>query len=147
LLYRYRLVAGAVAAVGAATLVLTHLYDKTKPTGMNGTVAVWKLSRAEVQGLTRPGMPEVLAEIDRRIPKDAPVGVILGVDDWDYPIYGRKLERRLVPLPRVGSLRKAERLGLRWVVVGATPPGPKYLPQWKVQYFPDSQWTLIWRRA
>jgi len=147
LLYRYRVVAGAIAVVGAATLVLTHLYDKAKPTGMNGTVAVWKLSRAEVQGLTRPGMPEVLAELDRRIPERASVGVILGPDDWDYPIYGRKLERQLVPLPRVGSLRKAERLGLRWVVVGATPPGPKYLPEWKVQYFPDSQWTLIWRRG
>jgi len=145
-LYSRRVLAAAAAAVGMATLALAHVYDVAKPTGAGGTTPVWKLSRAEVEGVTRPGMPEVLTAIDREIPQHARVGVILGEDDWDYPLYGRRLERRLIPLPRVGSLEEAERRGLRWVVVGATPPGPKYLPGWKVRFFPDSQWTVLHRR-
>lgn len=146
--YRWRVLAATVALVGAATLVLAHLYDVAKPTGRQGTVPVWRLTRAEVQGITRPGMAEVLTALDAEIPQRARVGVILGEDDWDYPLYGRSLERRLVPLPRVGTLALAKRRGLDWVVVGATPPGPAYLPGWKVQYFPDSQWTIIhWQPA
>jgi hypothetical protein len=143
-LYRYRVLAAAAAALGALALVLAHAYDRAKPTGLGGTKPVWQLSRSEAQGITRPGMPEVLTAIERRIPERARVGVILGGDDWDYPLYGPKLERRLVVLRRVGALEEAERRGLRWVVVGAT-KGPAYLPGWDVRFFPDSQWTLIHR--
>jgi hypothetical protein len=143
-LYRNRVLAGAAAALGALTLVVAHAYDRAKPTGLGGTTPVWRLSRSAVQGISRPGMAEVLAAVEQRIPRRAVVGVILGEDDWDYPLYGRTLERRLIPLRRVGALREADRRGLRWVVVGAT-RGPAYLPGWKVQFFRDSQWTLLQR--
>ncbi len=144
-LYRRRALAAAVAAVGAVALLLAHAYDVAKPTGLGGTVPAWELSRAEAQGLTWIGMPEVLEVIEQQIPEPAHVGVILGDNDWDYPLYGPGLARRLEPLPRVGALKEAESRGLHWVVVGATPPGPAYLPGWEVRFFPVSEWTLLHR--
>jgi hypothetical protein len=143
-LYGRRILAAAVAAVGVVALGLAHAHDVAKPTGLGGTAPVWRLSREEAQGVTRIGMPEVLGVIERRIPERARVGVLLGEDDWDYPLYGPRLRRRLVPLPRYAALGEAERRGLHWVVVGAT-PGPGYLPGWEVRYFPASMWTLLHR--
>jgi hypothetical protein len=144
-LYGRRLLAAVVAVIAALSLVLTHAYDRAKPTGLAGSTPVWRLSRSRAQTLTRPELSAVLVEVERRIPERAHVGVLLGEDDWDYPLYGPSLDRRLVSLPRLHTLAEAERRGLRWVVVGVIRPGPAYLPGWAVRFFPDSQWTLLHR--
>ena len=59
---------------------------------------MWRLPRAEAKTAVRGEMRRVLEAIEREIPADAAVGVRLTEDDWDYPHYGERLERRLLPL-------------------------------------------------
>jgi 4-amino-4-deoxy-L-arabinose transferase-like glycosyltransferase len=143
-LYRRRALAAAVALVGCVTLVAAHAFNAAKPTGLEGTRAVWSLARPEAQALTRPGIESVLVAIDRRIPDDARVG-FAALDEWAYPLYGADLERRIVPLPRSGPLAAADRLGLDWVVVGTPARGRTTRPGWRRLPFPESGWTLFSR--
>lgn len=122
-LYPFRLLSGIATVVGIATLALAHAYSVTKPTGLGGTQAVWELTRAQAQGLQSPQLAQAVAAIDRRVPARARVAVVFGVNDWDYPLYGPRLERRLV---EVDSARQAVGSDARWIVLGsaaAPPPG------------------------
>ena len=42
---------------------------------------------------------------------------MLGFDDWDYPLYGPTLRRRLQIVPQEGMLAYAERHGIRWILL------------------------------
>jgi hypothetical protein len=116
--YAFRVVSAGFAAAGIAFLALTFLHNDKKPVGRDGTPTVWRLSRADAQAVSEPLMGPTLRLVDRAIPQDASVGYVLGDDEWDYPLYGSHLSRRLVKLPADAPLHAARRLGLRWVVVG-----------------------------
>ena len=140
-LYRRRVIAGVAALIGAVTLVAAHASNVAKPTGLDGTRPFWSLSRAEAQAQTRPGIEDALVAIDR-LPQDARIGVA-DLEEWSYPLYGERLDRRLVPLPESEPLAAAERLDLRWVVVGTEEAGRTGRPGWRAHRFPDSGWTLF----
>jgi hypothetical protein len=141
-LYRRGVAAAAAAVVGAVTLMAAHAFNVAKPTGLEGTRPVWSLPRPDAQALTRPGIHEALVAVDRRVPEDARVGVI-GLEEWSYPVYGRELDRRLVPLPHGHPLAAAERLGLRWVVDGTAEDRRGSIRAWRTVRFPNSGWTLF----
>ena len=74
--------------------------------------------------------------------RDARLGTVLGPDDWVYPLYGPKLERRLVPLREVGLLETAEREDVDWIVLNANARRPPPRANWFTESYPDSGWTL-----
>ena len=141
-LYRRQSAAAAAALVGVVTLVAAHAFNVAKPTGLEGTRAVWSLPRPEAQALTRPDIEAALVAVDRRVPEDARVGVV-GLEEWSYPVYGRKLDRRLVSLPDADPLAAAERLGLHWVVDGTATDGRGSSAAWRAARFDRSGWTLF----
>jgi hypothetical protein len=141
-LYRRGVAAAAAAVVGAVTLMAAHAFNVAKPTGLEGTRPVWSLPRPEAQALTRPGIEDALVAVDRRVPMHARVGIV-GLEEWSYPVYGRRLDRRLVPLPHAHPLAAAERLGLRWVVDGTAEDGPGPSRAWRTARFASSGWTLF----
>ena len=143
--YRRRRLAAGVALIGAVTLFATHAYNVAKPTGLDGTRAVWSLPRAEAQALTRPAIEPAITAVERRVPAGVPVG-IAGLAEWVYPLYGVELDRRVVPLPDTDPLRAADRLGLDWVVVGTPDRRPQAGESWDEVHFPDSGWTILRRR-
>lgn len=110
---------------------------------------MWSLSRVDAQTVKRPVLATVLHDIDRYIPAGKRVGTILGEDDWDYPLYGARLDRRLVPLSTiVASPLSAARLGqVHWVVVGSDLQPPPLEPEWiQVRLgLPQQGWTLLLR--
>ena len=142
-LYRRRVLAAVAALLGAVTLVAAHAYNVAKPTGLDGTRPVWSLSRGEAQAQTRPGMEDALVALNR-LPVDARIG-IAHLEEWSYPLYGPTLDRRLVPLSEPDPLAAAERLGLRWVVVGTHETPNSGRPGWRARRFPDAGWTLFSR--
>ena len=95
LLYRFRLLAWLAAVVGVLTLFYAHAYNDTKPTGLNGTVPVWKQSRADAIALRFNEMRKTLTATDLVIPDDATVLAVVGENDFIYALYGPKLTRRL----------------------------------------------------
>jgi hypothetical protein len=124
-IYRWRPVAAAAAVLGALSLFYAHAYNTLKPTGLGGTTPAWQLSRAEAQGIEVAGVTQLIDGLEARVPGHARLGTAIGLNDFDYPLYGPGLDRRLVPLPRSGMLAAADRAGLRWILLGkgvAVPP-------------------------
>jgi Glycosyltransferase family 87 len=139
----YRLLSGALAATGIVTLAFCLALNHTKPAGVGDTEAAWGLRRAEAQSITKVGMQQALVWLDRNLPARARVGVRLGSDDWDYPLYGPRLARKLVPLSGHQPLQEARRLGLRWVVLSDPRPSTTALTGWNAVRFPFARWTVL----
>jgi Dolichyl-phosphate-mannose-protein mannosyltransferase len=139
----YRLLSGAFAATGIVTLAFCLALNHTKPTGLDHSASAWTLGRAEAQSITRAEMRDALVWADINLPARARVGVLLGTDDWDYPLYGPRLARTLVPLPDRQPLREARRLGLRWVVLSALRTSVISDVGWNAVAFPSASWTVL----
>ena len=122
--YRWRPAAAAVAAVGVVSLAAAHAFDSSKPSGLDGTRAVWRMSRADVQALRWPELAPVLHALEGGVPAAARVGFRLDREHWMYPLYGPTLERELTELPRQAPLAAASPLGLRYVVTGGLRVAP-----------------------
>jgi hypothetical protein len=135
---RWMWLRAAVAVVAAAALALALAYDVTKPSGAGGGTPVWRRDRVAVQTINRPELRSVLEAVAERVPANARLGVDLGANDWEYPLWGASLGRRLVWLPEQSAA------GLDWVVLGTgierRPPG-----RWCARRFPTSHWTLLSR--
>jgi glycosyl transferase family 87 len=145
-LYRRRVLAAPLAVAGALTLGLAMAYDYGKPTGLDGRKSVWSLSRVDAQTVDRPWVAEAIEGIEKRVPESATVGVVFDRDDWDYPLYGPNLTRRLVYLPPgPAGLALAEGRGLRWIVYGENQPVPSLAQPWRAIGFGTSGWTLVER--
>jgi hypothetical protein len=141
---RDRVVAALVAGIGALTLTWVHLGNEIKPSGSVRAPAVWTMTRAEAQSITSEGMAPVIESVERHVPQDGRLGYALRYNDWVYPFYGPRLERRLVRLPRRGFVEEADRLGLDALVVSGvvrTPP-----ESWRTLVFRRAGWTLLLRR-
>lgn len=131
-------VRAAVLAIAAAAVALALAYDVTKPTGLDGATPVWDLTRPAAQAIREPERGPALETIARTVPQNARLGIDLAPDDWEYPLWGANLGRRLVWWPEQSAA------GLDWVVLGqgvtARPPG-----HWCARRFPSSGWTLLSR--
>jgi hypothetical protein len=117
-MYRWRLLAGAVALIAVVSLAFAHGRNELKPTGLGERPAAWMLPRLEAMSLDVPERAPLLEAVERTVPPEARVGVALGPSDWDYPLFGPRFTRTLVPLPHRGGLQAAERLGLQYAVFG-----------------------------
>ena len=140
-LYPLRLLAGIVTVVAIATLGVTHVYNIMKPTGIEGGQAVWNMPRAEAQDLGDTQLVASMAELDRRVPADARLGVVIGGNEWDYPLYGPNLERRISEFASVSSAAKSR---TKFLVLGlgyAAPSGGG----WQ-QHPLANGWTLLDRQ-
>lgn len=134
-------VRAVVAAVAVATVALALAYDPSKPTGVDGGRPVWSLSRVETQAIRWPEVRPALAAIAAEVPADARLGIDLEPSDWEYPLWGPRLQRTLVWLPVRRPLAAAG--DLDWVVLGAgvraTGPG------WCPRPLRSVHWTLLRR--
>ena len=142
-LYRSRLLAAAVALAGALTLGLAHAYNEAKPTGLDRTPAVWSLSRAQAQSILRPEMTQVIEGIEQYVNPHKKFGYVLVADDWDYPLYGPRLGRKLVPMPVAHMLETAERRRIDWILIDRDVPRPPPRESWTTITFHDSGWSLF----
>lgn len=144
--YARRTLAAAVAAIALISLALTLVYNEMKPTGFGGTTAIWNLPDSKARTLRSPAeMWFALEAINREVPDDARLGVVVGEHDADYLLYGPTLRRHLVPLPADQPLRTAKRLGLRWVYLGRFYPKLEVAPaDWTVERLSDAG-TLLTR--
>ena len=131
LLYSRRRYAVAVAAAGIFGLFFSVTDDRMKPSGFFGHDSVWTMTRSQEQARRRPGMLPVLNQLES-IPTRARVGYSIGEDDWDYPLYGPRLERTLVRLPSGSELTAARRARLRWVIVSDDRIATQPHDGWKV---------------
>ncbi len=118
--------------IAAAALAVALAYDLSKPSG------VWNLSRADAQSIRWPELKPVLETVQARVPANARLGVDLAPLDWEYPLWGPRLGRRLVWIPEQSAT------GVDWVLLGSKiserPAG-----RWCAHRFPTVDWTLLHR--
>jgi hypothetical protein len=148
-LYRFRLVSGLVALVAATTLGLTHAHNESKPSPLGPKPTAWSLPRIDEQTLARRTMKPVLATVDRLVGPSEPLGIALGKDDWDYPLYGAHLGRPLMALDGDGNARRTvAETNVDWALVRH-----RVLPRdaangfCAVRSFPAEELTLLRRCA
>ena len=133
--YRYRVVATIVASLATVSLLFATLSNVAKPTGLGTRPAIWTLSRPYAQGLTVPGLGDAFAAIEERVPADARIGTVVTGADWIFPLYGRNLERRLVPLPPRLAFRVADQRRLQWIFFGRATRQPRIVaPGWTARF-------------
>ena len=146
--YRVRALALAVALVGVASLYAAHRHSTTHPTGADGSVAVWSLYRPEAIALRFPPMKQTLAGVEP-LPSDATILVVVGPDDFVYPLYGRRLTRRVHTYSDVGTwprvLARADDVAADFILQnGSLPPEPP--AGWEfVARYDDNGWILLRR--
>jgi 4-amino-4-deoxy-L-arabinose transferase-like glycosyltransferase len=142
---RLNAAAAAVAAIGAITLVYTHAHNTYEPTGLTSSrPAVWTMPRLEAQTLAiAPGFAPTIRAIDRDVPQDASIGTDLTTGDITYPLYGARLSRVLVTLPRRDTLTAATQQHINWVIVAKDRPITR-LRGWTVTTL-ENGWRLAGR--
>jgi hypothetical protein len=142
LVLRYRVAAVATVVLATATVCLAHVFNPSKPTGVADGTPIWSRSRIEAQTIRWPELHGTLAAVAANVPPSARLGIDLGAGDWEYPLYGPRLQRRLVFLPRRRPLDAAS--GLQWVVLGTGTSGVRKTG-WCATRFPASGWSLLRR--
>jgi hypothetical protein len=96
-MYGHRL-APAFVGLAVATLAVSLTIDHGKPLGLGRRQSIWTMGRADAQSMQRPAMRPVLHALDSAVPQTATIAAAIGPDDWDYPLYGRRLTRRVIEL-------------------------------------------------
>jgi 4-amino-4-deoxy-L-arabinose transferase-like glycosyltransferase len=144
---RLRLLTLVAALIGAVSLTGTHLHNVAKPVGLSGETPIWAMTHAEAETLQVGGGARcILQLVDRAVPPNARLGVVLGNNDPSYPLYGPRLQRRLVTLPPSDPLRASSAQGLRWVVVGPDQGLLAGGKAWHAQRL-QGRWQLLTRGA
>jgi hypothetical protein len=139
-----RLLAGITTAVAIVTLGVTHAYNVMKPTGLDigGRQAVWNMPRAQAQALGEPSLGVSMNALDLRVPVNAHVGLVFGGNEWDYPLYGPNLKRRV---SEFASVHSAARSRATYLVLGLGFSAPRGA-EWRQQPLANG-WTLLSRRT
>ncbi len=85
-----------IAIFASWILVSTVLQNATKP--LVGPNAIWGLPREEIRLLTNPKMVPVLEMVKENVPANAVLATRLGVDHWDYVLFGDCFEKTIIQL-------------------------------------------------
>ncbi len=88
-----------VLLVGACVSCLLHsvLLNEMKP--IFGPRAIWGKDRIHLMTMNRPGADSLLRFIDQLGLKGEQLGIVpVTVDSFEYPLFGKNLERRLIPI-------------------------------------------------
>ena len=107
--------------------------------------AVWDVPRHQAETIGAGSVRTALPLVNRTVPPDAELGVVISSNDPSYLLYGPRLERRLVRLPLRGATRAAAAQGIRWIAVSPQAGGLAAGPGWRAQTALGG-WQLLSRR-
>lgn len=85
-----------IAIFAVWVMVSTVFQNATKP--LIGPNAIWGLTRNEIRTLTNPKMEPVLEMVQEKVPPKTVLATRLGVDHWDYVLFGDKFDRKIIQL-------------------------------------------------
>jgi len=142
--YAARLISTTLVCIGIVFLALALQHNERKPVGREGA-PVWSLSRTDAESLTAPAYRMPFEAVENVVPANATIGVRLGDEDLDYPLYGAQLSRRLVRLPESDTLGAAMQRDVDWVVTNGPASSDPAADGWTGVVFPSSHWRLLTR--
>ncbi len=114
---RARALAWSAVALAAVTALLSLDHFAEKPAGVRlldrtRTSSVWHLERWEVQSQHDPALAPIFRFLDLNVPRHDSIALALGPNEFGFPAFGPKLERRVELVP-FGS--DAHRVSTRWL--------------------------------
>jgi hypothetical protein len=115
---RVRPVAWAAVGLAATTALVTLVHSLEKPSGLRlldrtPTSSAWTMERWELQSAHAPGVGPLYRFFEKEVPPRDPVALALDADDFGYPVFGPRLERRVELVP-FGS--DAADIQARWLL-------------------------------
>ena len=81
---------------GASLFILcrTLLLNQSKP--LVGENSVWGRDALSIQTINNPSMEPVLRMVENHVPAKSALATKLSVNAWDYPLFGKGFERRII---------------------------------------------------
>ncbi len=90
---------GLIVATACLSAILAVFYNlRTLPISVNGQKSIFEQSRMEVQTFARPDITAAYAKFDSIVPATATVALGTINDDFEYPLFGKNLTRKLIPI-------------------------------------------------
>lgn len=105
-----------VLSIGFASY--TMLYNVAKP--LTGFHAIWTLDRIEKQDLNSWQFHTAVKAIEDKVPADARMGIVIYKGFYEYPFFGKYLERSLIPIypyPRLYETEWLKQEGINWILL------------------------------
>lgn len=132
-------VAWGLAALATTTATLSLVHYAEKPSGVRllerePIVSAWGMERWEVQSLHDPAQAPLFRFLDESVPQDASVALALGVNDFGYPAFGPRMQRRIVLVP-FGSA--ATEIDAGWLFATAGRAGEVDRGCWSAEFVTD----------
>jgi 4-amino-4-deoxy-L-arabinose transferase-like glycosyltransferase len=90
---------GLVVIMACLSAVLAIFYNlRALPFSVNGQKSIFQQTRMEVQTFARPDITAAYAKFDSIVPDTATVALGTINDDFEYPLFGKNLTRKLIPI-------------------------------------------------
>ncbi|NIN65485.1 MAG: hypothetical protein GTO63_12470, partial [Anaerolineae bacterium] len=91
----YALLRCSIVALALLVMGWTTTHNLSKP--IFGARRIWDMDTIERQTINHSSVEPVLRAAERLIPQNAVVGTVMGYNDYDYPLFGRRFTRTVVP--------------------------------------------------
>ena len=118
-LFGRRIATLAIVIVASTTLGLALKRNELKPL-QYATGRPWQLTQARAVELTwKSRAGRTVERLDALVAKRACLGAILDLDEPSYVLFGPRLERSVMFLPRKSAPQAAARAGIPYVVIGS----------------------------
>jgi hypothetical protein len=90
---------GLIVVIACLSAILAVFYNlKSLPISVNGQKSIFEQSRMEVQTFGRPDITSAYTKFDSIVPDTATVALGTINDDFEYPLFGKNLSRKLIPI-------------------------------------------------
>lgn len=73
-------------------------HGRTALISTNGIPNIWNKNRIQILTMSRPDITQAYEKYDKLVPADATVALGTINDDYEYPLWGEKFTRKLIPI-------------------------------------------------
>jgi hypothetical protein len=106
--------------------ISSTVYNSAKP--LTGSRAIWTKSRIDKQDIATGLFTTAMTQIEKHVPSNGTLGLLLPPGFWEYPFFGKRLTRNLVhiyPDTRLGDKNWISENGIDWILLCKPLPLPQ----------------------
>jgi hypothetical protein len=92
----YLIVSAIFISLTGLTSIVYHI--RALPFGAYGKPSIFKLTRMDALTISRPDLSNAYTKFDKIVPQGATVALATINDDYEYPLWGNKFTRKLIPI-------------------------------------------------
>lgn len=112
-----------ILSIGMASYIL--LFNWAKP--LQGANSIFKLDRVSLQGLNSGTFNTAVRVVEKNVPANAKLGMVITQGFFEYPFFGKYLQRQLMPIYPYSNLYESDWLeneNIDWILLCIDMPIP-----------------------